>query len=53
MLGSAAASAGAIGDDVYVALVAAVASSIGISTVVVRRLGPVRVLDREPGAATA
>jgi len=53
VLGSAAASAGAIGNDVYVALVAAVASSIAISTVVVRRLGPVRALDRDAGAAMA
>ena len=36
VLGSAAIAAGAIGDDLYVALVAAVAISIGVSAVAVR-----------------
>jgi predicted Kef-type K+ transport protein len=39
VLGSAAIAAGAIGDDLYVALVAAVAISIGVSAVAVRSLG--------------
>ena len=48
VLGSAAVAAGAIGHDIYVALVAAVAVSIAISTVVVRCVAP-----RDPaGAAT-
>ena len=48
VLGSAAVAAGAIGHDIYVALVAAVAVSIAISTVVVRFVAP---RDRA-GAAT-
>ena len=48
VLGSAAGAAGAIGHDIYVALVAAVAVSIAISTVVVRFVAP---RDRA-GAAT-
>lgn len=39
VLGSAVAAAGAIGDEAYVALVAAVALSIAISTIVVRLVG--------------
>jgi K+:H+ antiporter len=40
VLGSAAVAAGAIGHDIYVALVAAVAVSIAVSTVVVRFVAP-------------
>jgi CPA2 family monovalent cation:H+ antiporter-2 len=52
VLGSAAVAAGAIGDEVYVALVAAVAVSIAVSTVAVRFLGR-RPSDREPAVAPA
>jgi len=53
VLGSAAAAAGAIAGDTYVALVAAVASSIAISTVAVRRVAAGRRIEPEPGAAPA
>ncbi|HXI79200.1 MAG TPA: cation:proton antiporter, partial [Verrucomicrobiae bacterium] len=53
VLGSAAAAAGAIAGDTYVALVAAVAASIAISTVVVRLVGSAGSRDREAAGATA
>jgi CPA2 family monovalent cation:H+ antiporter-2 len=53
VLGSAAASAGAIRDETYVALVAAVALSIAVSTVVVRMVATDRGPAVEPGAAPA
>ena len=52
VLGSAAAAAGAITHERYVALVAAVAISIAISTVVVRLVGPASVRpEPQPGPA--
>lgn len=51
VLGSAAAAAGAITHERYVALVAAVAISIAVSTVVVRMVGP-RVAHAESAVAT-
>jgi CPA2 family monovalent cation:H+ antiporter-2 len=51
VLGSAAAAAGAITHERYVALVAAVAVSIAVSTVVVRVVGP-RAHRPEPAVAT-
>jgi CPA2 family monovalent cation:H+ antiporter-2 len=52
VLGSAAAAAGAITHERYVALVAAVAVSIAVSTVVVRLVSP-HAAQQEPTAATA
>jgi CPA2 family monovalent cation:H+ antiporter-2 len=52
VLGSAAIAAGAIGDDLYVALVAAVAISIGVSAVAVRLVGPSAAPRQEPAPAT-
>jgi monovalent cation:H+ antiporter-2, CPA2 family len=51
VLGSAAAAAGAIAGDIYVALVAAVALSIAVSTVVVRLVGDAGPRDHERAAA--
>ena len=53
VLGSAAVAAGAIGGATYVALVAAVALSIAISTVAVRLVANDRGPDPEPGPAPA
>jgi CPA2 family monovalent cation:H+ antiporter-2 len=53
VLGSAAAAAGAIAGDTYVALVAAVAASITISTVLVRRVATDRGPDAEPTGVPA
>ena len=54
VLGSAAVAAEAITNDTYVALVAAVAISIAVSTVVVRLVGGhARAADAEPDAAVA
>jgi CPA2 family monovalent cation:H+ antiporter-2 len=50
VLGSAAATAGAIAEEAYVALIAAVAISIGVSTVVVRLVAP---SGRDPDATQA
>jgi Kef-type K+ transport system membrane component KefB len=51
VLGSAAAAAGAITHERYVALIAAVAISIAVSTVVVRLVGPRRArIDAVPPA---
>jgi CPA2 family monovalent cation:H+ antiporter-2 len=52
VLGSAAIAAGAIGDDLYVALVAAVAISIGVSAVAVRLVGRSAAPRQEPAPAT-
>jgi CPA2 family monovalent cation:H+ antiporter-2 len=52
VLGSAAIAAGAIGDDLYVALVAAVAISIGVSAVAVRLVGRSTAPRQEPAPAT-
>lgn len=52
VLGSAAVAAGAIANDTYVALVAAVALSIAVSTVLVRLVGP-GPPDSEPSTGTA
>jgi CPA2 family monovalent cation:H+ antiporter-2 len=53
VLGSAAVAAGAIANDTYVALIAAVALSIGVSTVVVRMAASGRGPDPVPGAISA
>jgi CPA2 family monovalent cation:H+ antiporter-2 len=50
VLGSAAVAAGAIVDEVYVALVAAVAISIAVSTVAVRSAAPARTGSASPDA---
>ena len=50
VLGSAALAAKAIGDEVYVALVAAVAISIGVSTIAVRFVGKRAVAARDAAA---
>jgi len=52
VLGSAAIAAGAIGDDLYVALVAAVAISIGVSAVAVRLVGRSAAPRQDPAPAT-
>jgi CPA2 family monovalent cation:H+ antiporter-2 len=53
VLGSAAVAAGAIATETYVALIAAVAVSIAVSTVVVRLVGEARPRDHDPLPATA
>jgi CPA2 family monovalent cation:H+ antiporter-2 len=53
VLGSAAVAAGAIANDTYVALIAAVALSIGVSTVVVRMAASGRGPDPVAGAISA
>jgi CPA2 family monovalent cation:H+ antiporter-2 len=52
VLGSAAIAAGAIGDDLYVALVASVAISIGVSAVAVRLVGRSAAPRQDPAPAT-
>jgi K+:H+ antiporter len=52
VLGSAALAAGAIPGDTYVALIAAVAVSIAVSTVVVRMVGPARPTEAPAGGAS-